>query len=327
MCLEGVIMMKKIVACFLVAFVFSLLALSTGNAADLKIKFTDKGRLNYQGDWKLISYQAYTSKLVGKGGRRGTLTCEPKLSGTYQIITEFKATVNRGNRAQYYVNGTKVKEVDQKAGVTEGKSAFIKVSLGVFELTPESKVELRAEDGKSYSFVGFTFTTSTDVPTDVSADGGVAGDTGAESSFVAKSDGDLIIEPYLSTYSPAAFHVFIDGKEVFSWVRSDSTSKEPCVFQGAADDKSMIENKPGDFSPAPGLKYTVALKAGQKVTSTKSGSYESGTYLKISGPFDGAAAAPADDKPAENAADNKEGGKAATGDAKPAAMDDVLNTR
>ncbi|OGK06713.1 MAG: hypothetical protein A2W80_04435 [Candidatus Riflebacteria bacterium GWC2_50_8] len=322
-------MMKKVVACFLAAFVFSLLALSTSNAADLKIKFTDKGRLNYQGDWKHISYQAYTSKDAGKGGRRGTLTCEPKLSGTYQIITEFKATVNRGNRAQYYVNGTKVKEVDQRAGAANGKSAFIKVSLGVFELTPESKVELRCEDGKSYSFVGFTFTTSTDVPTDVSADGGVAGDTGAESSFVAKSDGDLVIEPYLSTYSAAALHVLVDGKEVFSWVRSDSTSKEPCVFQGAADDKSMIENKPGDYSPAPGLKYTVALKAGQKVTSTKSGGYESGTYLKISGPFDGAAAAPAgtDKKPAENAADNKEGGKAATGDAKPAAMDDVLNSK
>ena len=275
-------MKKKIVAGFLVAFVFSLLALSSSSAADLKIKFTDKSRLNYQGDWKLISYQAYTSKDAGKGGRRGTLTCEPKLSGTYQIITEFKATVNRGTRAQYFVDGKKVKEVDQRAGAANGKSAFIKVSLGVFALTPESKIELRAEDGKSYSFVGFTFTTSTEVPTDVSTTGGVEGDTGAESSFVAKSDGDLVIEPYLSTYSPAAFHVFVDGKEVFSWVRSNSTSKEPCVFQGAADDKSMIVNKPGDYSPAPGLKYTVALKAGQKVTSTKSGSFESDAYLKIS---------------------------------------------
>ncbi|PKL48207.1 MAG: hypothetical protein CVV42_10515 [Candidatus Riflebacteria bacterium HGW-Riflebacteria-2] len=320
-------MMKKIVSCFLVAFVLSLLALSTSNAADLKIKFTDKSRLNYQGDWKLISYQAYTSKDAGKGGRRGTLTCEPKLSGTYQIITEFKATVNRGNRAQYFVNGSKVKEVDQRAGAANGKSAFIKVSLGVFALTPESKVELRAEDGKSYSFVGFTFTTSTEVPTDVSADGGIAGDTGAEGSFVAKKDGDLVIEPYLSTYAPAAFHVFVDGKEVFSWVRSDSTTKEPCVFQGAADDKSMILNKPGDYSPAPGLKYTVALKAGQKVTSTKSGSYESGTYLKISGPFDGAATADdkADAEPDKDAGDKKEAGKTPTDTTKPVAMDDVLN--
>ncbi len=322
-------MMKKMVASFLVAFVFSFLALNAGNAADLKIKFTDKSRLNYQGDWKLISYQAYTSKDAGKGGRRGTLTCQPGLSGTYQIITEFKATVNRGNRAQYYVNGSKVKEVDQRAGAANGKSAFIKVSLGVFALTPESKVELRAEDGKSYSFVGFTFTTSTEVPTDVSADGGTPGDTGAESSFVATKDGDLIIEPYLSTYAPAAFHVSVDGKEVFSWVRSDSTTKEPCVFQGAADEKSMILNKPGDYSPAPGLKYTVALKAGQKVTSTKSGGFESDTYLKISGPFDGAAAAAADDKgaaePAGDDADKKEGGKATTDTTKPVAMDDVLN--
>ncbi|KAF1079940.1 MAG: hypothetical protein GQF41_3838 [Candidatus Rifleibacterium amylolyticum] len=325
-------MKKKIVAVFLVAFVFSLLALSSSSAADLKIRFTDKSRLKYQGDWKLISYQAYTSKLVGSGGRRGTLTCEPQLSGTYQIIAEFKATVNRGRHALYYVDGVKVKEVDQRAGVTEGKSAFIKVSLGVFELKPESKVELRAEDGVSYSFVSFTFTTSTEVPTDVSATGGVEGDTGAESSFVAKSDGDLVIEPYLSTYSPAAFRVSVDGKEVFSWTRSNSTSKEPCVFQGAADDKSMIEIKPGDYSPAPGLKYTVALKAGQKVTSSKSGSYESDAYLKISGPFDGnAAAAETDtddkDKPVKTTAGDSDDGKTATGEKKPTVMDDVLNNK
>jgi len=147
---------------------------------------------------------------------------------------------------------------------------------------------------------------------------------------VAKSDGDLVIEPYLSTYSPAAFHVFVDGKEVFSWVRSNSTSKEPCVFQGAADDKSMIVNKPGDYSPAPGLKYTVALKAGQKVTSTKSGSFESDAYLKISGPFDGNAATPAaddKDKPIKTTTDDSDDGKAATGEKKPTVMDDVLKNK
>jgi len=90
----------------------------------------------------------------------------------------------------------------------------------------------------------------------------------------------------------------------------------------------MILNKPGDYSPAPGLKYTVALKAGQKVTSTKSGGYESDTYLKISGPFDGTAAA-TDDKAGaktnENDGSQKEGKKTTADSTSPVAMEDVLN--
>lgn len=331
-------MIRKSLAKLLAAVIFALFALSAANAADLRVKFTDKSKLKYEGDWSLISYQAYTSKYVGKGARKGTVTCKPNLTGTYQIITEYKATVNRGNKALYYVDGAKVKEINQGAGTVNGKSAFQKVSLGVFELKPDSAVELRAQDGKSYSFVGFTFTTSTEKPSDVSSgDGSVEGDTAAESSFVAKKDGDMIIEPYLSTYSPATFKVLVDGKEVFSWVRSNDSAKEPCVVQGAADEKSMVEQKAGDFSPASGLKYTVALKAGQKVTSSKSGNFEAGSYLKISGPFDGEAAAPAApadaDKTTDGTADDagktgaKTGSPATTDTDKPASMDDVLKTK
>lgn len=267
------------------------------DAADLKIKFTDKSRLTYDGDWSLISYQAYTSKTVGSGKRKGTVTCKPNLSGTYQIITEYKSTLNRGNRALYYVDGTLAKEVDQKGGTGEGQSHFPKVSLGVFALTPDSKVELRCQDGKSYSFVGFTFTTSTEKPTetggsDTPSPGGDAGsDTGSatpsENEFTAARDGEMTIQPYLSTYGPAELRVLVDGKEVMAWVRTNSTTKELCVFQGTADEKSMVEAKTGDFSPASGLKYSVALKAGQKVKAVKKGSFESGTFLKVEGPFGG----------------------------------------
>lgn len=316
----------------LVAVMLAFFALSAANAADLRVKFTDKSKLKYEGDWSLISYQAYTSKYVGKGARKGTATCKPGLSGTYQIITEFKATVNRGDKALYYVDGKKVKEVNQRAGTVNGKSAFQKVSLGVFDLKPESTVELRAQDGKSYSFVGFTFTTSTEKPSDtMNGDGSVEGDTAAESSFVAKKDGDMTIEPYLSTYSPASFKVNVDGKEVFSWVRSNDTSNEPCVVQGTADAKSMVEQKAGDFSPASGLKYSIALKAGQKVTSSKSGGFEADSYLKISGPFDGAAAATDDSKKSDTNDDAKDNttktdttAPKTTDTDKPASMDDVL---
>ncbi|MEW6708446.1 MAG: hypothetical protein AB1403_01370 [Candidatus Riflebacteria bacterium] len=316
-------------------FIIALFLLSASTcAADLKIKFTDKSKLKYDGDWKLISYQAYTSKSVGGGGRKGTLTCKPGLTGKYQIITEFKATVNRGNRAKYYVDGSLVKEIDQRAGVVDGKSAFPKVSLGVFDLKADSTVELRAQDGKSYSFVGFHFTTSTEPISDPIAGGGDAGNEPAEKSFTAKKDGELVIEPYLSTYSPASFKVTVDGKEVFSWVRSDSTTKEPCVFQGAADDKSMYEIKPGDFSPSSGLKYTMDIKAGQKVLAVKSGGFESDSFLKVSGPFEGAEAAKTEDAAAAKDDDKKTGetnekaGETSSKDAKKAgSMEEVLGIK
>ncbi|MFZ5953122.1 MAG: hypothetical protein ACOYXC_20635 [Candidatus Rifleibacteriota bacterium] len=316
--------------------ILGLFFLSTSlSANDLKIKFTDKSKLKYDGDWLLISYQAYTSKTVGSGGRRGTMTCKPGLTGKYQIITEFKATVNRGNRAKYYVDGSLVKEIDQRAGVVEGKSAFPKVSLGVFDLKPDSTIELRAQDGKSYSFVAFIFTTSTAPISDPIAGGGDAGNEPAERSFTAKKDGELVIEPYLSTYSPATFKVTVDGKEVFSWVRSNSTTKEPCAFQGAADEKSMYEIKPGDFSPSSGLKYTMAIKAGQKVQAVKSGGFESDSFLKISGPFDGTEAAKTDETAAGKDDEKKTGdktdekaGETSTKDAKKAgSMEEVLGIK
>ena len=283
--------------CALGVLFFFVVSAGFVDAADLKIKFTDKSRLTYDGDWSLIAYQAYTSKTVGSGKRKGTLTCKPNLSGTYQIITEYKSTENRGNRALYYVDGKLAKEVDQKGGTGKGQSHFPKVSLGVFALTPESTVELRCQDGKSYSFVGFTFTTSTEKPSetggsDGTSAGGEAGSNAgsaapSEIDFTAAKDGEMTIQPYLSTYGPAELRVLVDGKEAMAWVRTNSTTKELCVFQGTADEKSMVEKAPGDFSPAPGLKYSVALKAGQKVKAIKKGSFESGTFLKVEGPFGG----------------------------------------
>lgn len=274
---------------------------ATASAADLKIKFTDKSKLKYEGDWMTIAYQAYTSKLVGKGARKGTLTCKPNISGTYQIITEFKSTENRGNRALYYVDGKLAKEIDQKSGTGKGQSHFPKVSLGVFALTPESTVELRCQDGKSYSFVAFIFTTSTEKPSeggsDTTAGGSADSSTDAASKdseqvFTATSDGDMTIHPFLSTYDAAELRVLVDGKEVLAWVRTDSTSNELCVFQGAADENSMKLNKPGDYSPASGLKYSIALKTGQKVTVIKKGDFEPATFLKVEGPFNGKPSAP-----------------------------------
>lgn len=271
---------------FAMAF-FSLMMASVVSAGDLKIKFTDTSRVTYEGDWLTISYQAYTSKTVGSGKRKGTLTCKPNVFGTYQIIAEYKSTENRGNRAQYYVDGKKAKEIDQSGG----NGTFEKASLGVFALTPESTVELRAQDGKSYSFVSFTFTTSTETPSDSgNSDTPSGGDSGSGASpakdYTAASDGEMTIQPFLSTNNSAELRVFVEGKEILAWVRTNGTTKELCVFQGKPDEKSMFERKPGDFSPASGLKYTYALKAGQKGSVVKKGNYESGTFLKVDGPFD-----------------------------------------
>ncbi|NLI75616.1 MAG: hypothetical protein GX442_04135 [Candidatus Riflebacteria bacterium] len=79
--------------------------------------------------------------------------------------------------------------------------------------------------------------------------------------------------------------VLVDGKEVLAWVRSDSTARECCRFQGKADETSMVERGPGDFSPAPGLAHVYPVKAGQKVTLITKGGFEPATFLRVEGPF------------------------------------------
>ena len=102
--------------------------------------------------------------------------------------------------------------------------------------------------------------------------------------YLVEEDGELVIEPYLTTYNPASFKVYIDDSEVFSWVRSDDIADEFCVVNGVVDRNSMYLNKPGDYSPTQGLSYTVSVDAGQVVRAVKTGNYLSESYLRLNGP-------------------------------------------
>lgn len=285
--------MKSVIACFLVLFILAMVTTPSAAAAgqgEVKIRFTDKSRLNYEGDWAIISYQAYTSKTVGSGKRMGTMTCRPGLSGTYRITAEYKATENRGRKARYLVDGQLVKTVNQH---TASGSSFPKVTLGVFALTAGSTVSLEAKDGHSYSFVSFRFR-PTDGPATgpdgdtppVDHDGGNNPGKVPGSEWTAARDGELTIRPCLSTYAGAGMTVTVDGKVVFRWKRANDRDGSRAVFQGKEDPDSIVENSPGDFSPSRTLQYRFPVKKGQTVKAIQSGQPGPAAFLKVEGPWE-----------------------------------------
>lgn len=265
-------------------------------AGGLTIDYKDRsGRLAFVGDWATVADHTYTSAHTGSGKRKGTLTCTPGLaSGTYEVAATFHASVNRGDKARYLVDGKLAKVVDQREKSNDG--AYPTVVLGVFTLTPESKVVLQAQDGKSYSFIAFRFRKSDGTPVStVPGAGSGSGATGADAgdgsgdTLTATADGELVIKPLLSTRSPALFRVILDGTVIFRWQRENDVDGSLAEFQGKPDPASMVEVKPGDFSPAAGLCYRCPIKAGQKVVVVKRGDLEPGAQLVVEGPFAAAA--------------------------------------
>ncbi len=111
--------------------------------------------------------------------------------------------------------------------------------------------------------------------------------------LVALADGEVSLEVYLYTYSPADIVVRLydedgneirfDGQPLLSWRRVDGSSYAPVKFKGAVDSSSMFEESTGDYSPTPGISYKVDVKRGQKIVLTTSGGAEPRSYVKATG--------------------------------------------
>lgn len=115
-----------------------------------------------------------------------------------------------------------------------------------------------------------------------------------QKEVTATADGPVNIEIYLSTYNPCAMEVHLldaDGTEVYFkgrsllyWERPDDSSFAPVYFQGTSDPDSMIERKPGDFSPKPNLSYSYDVKQGQRLLIKTGGKALSSSYIRLTGP-------------------------------------------
>lgn len=291
--------MRRIsIYCLVLALGALLFVSAQSEAKDIIFKWTDKTpKLQFTGSWDL-SYKhenAYTTKYKGKRDARGKAICKPGLEGKYEVFASFRATENRGTAAKYLVDGKHVRTENQRSVDGHGKHTqkFPEISLGVFELKPDSVVMMNADDGQSYSCTGFRFKPSSGKPSESSGNDSSFGDLiNSESGSAAKaeaytvtSDGELVIEPYLTTYNQALFKVSVDGKDILVWQRSGDVAEDFCIFDGIADKKSMFLQKAGDYSPTQGLSYKYKVKQGQQVAVEKSGDYLGESYLKLSGPI------------------------------------------
>ncbi len=110
-------------------------------------------------------------------------------------------------------------------------------------------------------------------------------------SRIAISDGSVTINPYLSTYNQAHYIVRLidvngneikfNGKPLFSWNRSDSTTYKPLYFKGVKDNNSMFKKGPGDYSPTKNLSYNFPVKQGQKIVVDYAGNPTNDAFMKL----------------------------------------------
>jgi hypothetical protein len=111
--------------------------------------------------------------------------------------------------------------------------------------------------------------------------------------LTALRDGEVNLEVYLFTYRDAKIEVSLydeNGEEIsfagqplLKWERTNDYSFAPVSFKGVADNSSMYEEKPGNFSPRRDLSYGLRLKAGQKLVLKTSGNAESESYIRVGG--------------------------------------------
>lgn len=110
-------------------------------------------------------------------------------------------------------------------------------------------------------------------------------------SRIAVSDGSVTIKPYLSTYNQAHYivhlidangnEIMFNGKPIFSWNRSNSSSYKPLYFKGVKDNNSMYLVKPGDYSPTKNLSYDFQVKQGQKIIVDYAGNPTNDAFMKL----------------------------------------------
>lgn len=114
------------------------------------------------------------------------------------------------------------------------------------------------------------------------------GDSGG---WTATRDGQAVLQPLLRTRDGATMivrlfdasgqEVLFDGKSLMEWRRPDDTTNAPLRFRGQADARSMLLEQAGDYSPRPGLAYTVPVTQGQRITIEVSGRPESDSEFKL----------------------------------------------
>lgn len=109
---------------------------------------------------------------------------------------------------------------------------------------------------------------------------------------IARTDGEAIIKPMLSTYTPASYIVRLidvngqeityNGKPLFIWTRPDDKKRSPCEFEGRQVAGSMKPNgSTADWSPVEGLNFRVQLKAGQRLRIETRGKPEPSSHLTL----------------------------------------------
>ncbi len=97
----------------------------------------------------------------------------------------------------------------------------------------------------------------------------------------ATSDGSVVIEPSLFTYDGAKLtvrlfdaggnEVTFGGAPLMEWSRRNDKDSSPLQFRGNVEGGSMVEQSPGDFSPREGIRYTLDVTAGQRISVEVSG--------------------------------------------------------
>jgi hypothetical protein len=110
-------------------------------------------------------------------------------------------------------------------------------------------------------------------------------------SFTASGDGTLVLEPCLRTWDGASMvvrlfdasgaEVRFDGKSLLEWRRPDDKALAPLTFQGRSDRSSMELVQSGDYTPRNDLRYSLPVKAGQRVVVEIGGEPESSSFLKL----------------------------------------------
>jgi len=109
--------------------------------------------------------------------------------------------------------------------------------------------------------------------------------------WVAGADGVVGIEPCLRTragarlvvrlYEADGTEVTFDGRPYMDWDRPDDVTRALLVVRGVPDERSMIREGQGDWSPQPGLRYQVAVRQGQRLTVQVTGEPESDSSVTV----------------------------------------------
>ncbi len=276
---------------------------ATGKAGrEVIYRWTDRDRnpqLQFIGSWYFQHESAYTTKYQGKRDAKGEAVCKPDLTGKYEIFASFRATENRGTAAKYLIDGKLVRTENQRSVGGGGKHSekFPEILLGVFELTSDSVVKMKADDGQSYSFTSFRFRPSDGAVSEVGenstfgdlisaeAPQGVirlTNDNQGTKEYTVQGSGELTVDALLSTYGPAELWICdAAGNEILGWRRRSDVDPAKLVVNGQEIAGSNVEVKPGDFTPvAQNVKIKVA--AGETITAHLSGSFgNAGSYLVV----------------------------------------------